>query len=140
MYPMLPSVLIVVICMLLEIVSFLLVKFTFLLYFVTYNALVFHLLYQLINLDLIDAAQKVIEVYHLHPYPVCERADYQRCLLMLVRVDQVVKLINNSDLVNDLGLLIKLNLDLSALADMVVPEHNTVDPLVTDPADVLLVS
>ena len=58
---------------------------------------------------------------------------------MFVRVEERAPLINEPNLVENLGLLLEVDVYLDALSDLVVPEHDAVDPFVADPTLILLV-
>lgn len=58
---------------------------------------------------------------------------------MFIRVEKRIPLVYEPDLVENLGLLLEVDVDLDALADLVVPEDNAVDPFVADPTLVLLI-
>ena len=58
---------------------------------------------------------------------------------MFVRVEERAPLVNEPNLVENLGLLLEVDVYLDALSDLVVPEHDAVDPFVADPTLILLV-
>lgn len=58
---------------------------------------------------------------------------------MFIRVEERIPLVNEPDLVEDLGLLFEVDVDLDALTNLVVPEDDAVDPFVADPALILLI-
>jgi hypothetical protein len=58
---------------------------------------------------------------------------------VFVRVEDRVRLVNETNLVENLGLLLEFHVYLDALSNLVVPEHDAVDPFVADPTLILLV-
>ena len=58
---------------------------------------------------------------------------------MFVRVEERVRLVYKPNLVENLGLLLEFDVYLDALSDLVVPEHDAIDPFVADPTLILLV-
>lgn len=136
---MLPSVLEIGVSMLFKEMSLFQVQVLLDFYFIADYPLVFQLLDQVLNLDFIDRSQELVEVEHLLPCPVGERTHYQRRLFVFIRVEERIPLVNEPDLVEDLGLLLEVNVDLDALTDLVVPEDDAVDPFVANPALILLI-
>lgn len=139
MQPVLPSVLEIGVSMLFKEMSLFQVQVLLDFYFIADYPLVFQLLDQVLNLDFIDRSQELVEVEHLLPCPVGERTHYQRRLFVFIRVEERIPLVNEPDLVENLGLLLEVNVDLDALTDLVVPEDDAVDPFVANPALILLI-
>jgi hypothetical protein len=97
------------------------------------------LLDQVLCLHLIDDPAQVIEGHHLLVDPVSEGADDQGRLVVDVFRYERVLLVNDDHLLHYARLLAHLELDHGLQGDALIPEDEGVDPLVADPALVLLV-
>ena len=58
---------------------------------------------------------------------------------MFIRVEERVPLVYEPDLVENLGLLLEVKVNLDALTDLIVPEDDAVDPFVADPTLIRLI-
>ena len=139
MKPVLPPVVVICVSMLFKVMFFLKVQVLLNFHFIADNSSVFQLLDQVLNLNFIDRSQKPVEVEHLLPHPVGERAHYQRRLYVFIRVEERVPLVYEPDLVENLGLLLEVKVNLDALTDLIVPEDDAVDPFVADPTLIRLI-